>query len=91
MSFSRPLFFFTSCAASQIPQVVRVTLTSQDDIILGYTQITYVLTKEQQVVSDLRTMREFFEDSMSGNPSGNPSGNSEGETESFRTFGKFVF
>ena len=71
--------------------MVRVTIKSQDGIILGYTQVTYGLTKLQQVVYFARPMRELFEDLMSGSPSGNPSGNSGGETESLRTLGKCFF
>ena len=71
--------------------MITVRLTSQDGSILGYTRVTYVLTKEQQVVSFPSYMREFFEDLESGNPCGNPSGNSGGETESLRTLGKFIF
>ena len=70
--------------------MVNVTLTSQDAIKLGWTQVTYG-TDLQQVVSHPSPMKKFFEDFMSGNPSGNPSGNSGGETESFKTLGKFIF
>ena len=68
--------------------MVGVTVKSQDGIILGYTQVTYDLTKLQQVVYSASPMRMVFEDLMSGNPSSNPSGNTGGETE---TLGKFIF
>ena len=85
--FLTSIIFFNCCTASPVPQVVRVTVKSQDSIILGYTQVTYDLTKLQQVVYSASPMRLFFEDLMSGNPSGN----SGGETESFKTLGKFIF
>lgn len=84
-------YFFNCCAASPIPQVVSVTLKSQDGIILGRTRVTYG-TNLQQVVScpgDFKKLCEYYY--MSGNPSGNPSGNSGGETESSRTLGKLSF
>ena len=67
-----------------------MTLTSQDGIILGYTQVTYVFTKEQHAVSNPSLMKKFIEDLRSGDPSGNPSGNSGGETESLIILGKFT-
>lgn len=86
--------FFNRCAASPTPQVVSVTLKSQDGIILGGTQVTYE-TNLQQVVSCPSALKKFCEDYVNGNPSsnpsGNPSGNSGGETESFRTLGKLIF
>ena len=66
--------------------MVEVILKSQDNIILGRTQVTYG-TELQQVVSYTSPMRKLFEDLMTGKPSGN----SGGETESLISLGKFIF
>lgn len=74
--------FFNCCAASPQPQVVRVTLKSQDGIILGQTQVIYEMSRKE-LVSSPNAMKKFVEEFMSGDPSGtgNLFGNSGGETK----------
>ena len=81
---------FCCCVASPVPAVVNVILQSQDDIILGKTQVTYGANL-QQVVSCPSVLKKFCEDYMNGNPSSNIPGNGEGETENSRTLGKLMF
>ena len=85
---------FYCCVASPVPGVVNVTLKSQDGIILGKTQVTYMVHLHvdlQQVVSCSNDLKGFCQSFVSGNLSGNISGNSEGETETSRTLGKLMF